>query len=298
MICVPIVLVLLAAEPLGPGDHFRRLQMDGQNRSYWVHVPPQYQATTPLPLVLAFHGAGMNGKLMSQWSGLNETADKKGFLVAYPNGTGIANLFLTFNVGQGGADETKFVPALLDDMATVLNLDPRRVYAAGYSNGGMLCYLLAARMADRIAAIAPVAAIMTIDDPRPSRPVPVLHFHGTDDKWVPWELSKDVPKSVKLTSVSDTVQSWAKLDDCPLEPAITDLPDQQDDGTSVQRHVYGPGKEGSQVVLYVIRGGGHTWPGQKPALELLGRSTREISANELLWDFFRQYQLPPVTDAK
>ncbi len=264
MTCISLVLLLLAAEPLGPGDHFRRLQIDGQGRSYWVHVPPQYQSDVPLPMVLAFHGAGMNGKLMSQWSGLNETADQKGFLVVYPNGTGIANLFLTFNVGQGSADETKFVQALLEDVAAVLSVDARRVYATGYSNGGMLCYLLAARLADRIVAIAPVAAIMTIDDPQPSRPVPVLHFHGTDDTWVPWDLRKEVPQFVKLRSVTETVESWAKLDGCALEPTITDIPDGQDDGTTVQRRVYGPGKDDSQVVLYVIRGGGHTWPGKEP----------------------------------
>ena len=123
MTCIPIVLALLAAEPLGPGDHLRRLDVDGQSRSYWVHVPPQYRTEVPRPLVLAFHGAGMNGKLMSQWSGLNETADQQDFLVVYPNGTGIADLILTFNVGQGRADEVKFVQALLEDTAAVLSFD-------------------------------------------------------------------------------------------------------------------------------------------------------------------------------
>ena len=74
MNCMLILLALLAMEPLGPGDHLRRLEVDGKKRSYWVHVPPQYDADVPLPLVLAFHGAGMNGKMMRRWSGLNETA--------------------------------------------------------------------------------------------------------------------------------------------------------------------------------------------------------------------------------
>lgn len=230
---------------------------------------------------------------MSQLSGLSETADQAGFVVVYPNGTGIANLILTFNVGQGRADEVKFVKLLLDDLDTVLNVDARRVYATGYSNGGMLCYLLAPKLADRIAAIAPVAAISTIQPTQPSRPVPVMHFHGTDDKWVPWEPRRHGPfKLLELQSVDQTVQTWARLDGCPPEPMISDLPDRQDDGTTVQRQAYGPGKQGSEVVLYVIRGGGHTWPGRQPPLELLGKSTRDIVANELIWEFFRKHRLP------
>ena len=293
MNCIPLILVLLATDPLGPGDQLRRLEVDGQSRSYWVHVPPQYRGELPLPVVLAFHGAGMNGKMMEQVSGLSEQADQAGFIAVYPNGTGIANLFLTFNVGQGGADEVKFVKHLLDDLDKLVNVDSRRVYATGYSNGGMLCYLLASQLADRIAAIAPVAAILTKDPTPPSRPVPVMHFHGTDDRWVPWKPRRSGPlKFLALHSVDETVQTWVRLDGCPPDPRISEMPDRQDDGTTVQCQIYGPGKEGTEVVLYVIRGGGHTWPGREPPLEFLGKSTRDISANELIWQFFSKYHLP------
>ena len=284
---------VLVAEAMGPGTIPDNWLWTKLKRSYLVHVPPQYPDAPPLPLVLAFHGAGMNGKLMSQWSQLNEKADQAGFIVVYPNGTGIADLFLTFNVGQGKTDEVKFVEQVLDDLRSQVRFDAQRVYATGYSNGGMLCYVLAAKLTDRIAAIAPVAAISTITPPELPRAVPVIHFHGTDDMWVRWE-PKDSNRShfLSVRSVPETIQLWTKLNGCPTTPTVTDLPNPKEDGTTVRQEFYGPGRDRSAVVLVAIQGGGHTWPGQKPALEILGKSTEDISANDLIWDFFQQYRLP------
>ena len=72
---------------------------------------------------------------------------------------------------------------------------------------------------------------------------------------------------------------------------MTELPDTKDDGTRVTRRTYGPGKAGSEVVLYVIHNGGHTWPGRPPRLKFLGASTEEISANDLMWEFFQRHPL-------
>jgi polyhydroxybutyrate depolymerase len=288
-----LLSAVLIADVLGPGDHSRQLVVDDLQRSYLVHVPPQYPDTSPLPLVLAFHGAGMNGKLMSQWTQLNNKADQAGFVVVYPNGTGIADLFLTFNVGQGKTDEVKFVEQLLDDLKSQLRFDAQRTYATGYSNGGMLCYVLAAKLTDRIAAIAPVAAISTITPEELSRAVPVIHFHGTDDMWVRWEPRNSTRSHfLSVRSVRETIRLWTKLDGCPTTPKVTDLPNTKEDETTVRQEYYGPGRDNSAVVLTIIQGGGHTWPGQQPALEILGQSTEDISANDLIWDFFQQYRLP------
>lgn len=293
MNCILLLSTLLLADSLGPGDHSRQLVVDDIKRSYIVHVPPQYPSHPAMPLVLAFHGAGMNGKLMSQWSQMNKKADQAGFIVVYPNGTGIAELFLTFNVGQGKTDEVKFVDRLLDDLKSQFQFDTQRVYATGYSNGGMLCYVLAAELAHRIVAIAPVAAISTITPTELPRPVPVIHLHGTEDMWVRWQPGNSHRSHfLSARSVPETIQLWAELNGCPTTPKITQLPNAKEDGTSVRREYYGPGRDSSAVVLIAIEGGGHTWPGQQPALEILGKSTEDISANDLIWDFFQPYRLP------
>jgi polyhydroxybutyrate depolymerase len=291
----------LTAKPmagrLGPGDHERTLTVDDRQRSYLVHVPPGYDADTPTPLVLVFHGAGMNARLMAQFCELHKKSDQSGFVAVYPNGTGAANLFLAFNTGaqpgaKGRPDDVRFVAALLDDLAHAVNVDSRRVYATGISNGAMMCYRLAAELSDRIAAIAPVAGAATSKEIRAGRPVPIVHFHGSADAFVPPSgPGEKTPRSLSFLSLDDSLEAWARHNGCPNEPIVTELPDVVDDGTRVTRKVFGPGTDGAEVVLYLVAGGGHTWPGQKSPLALVGKSTADISANDLMWEFFQKHPL-------
>ena len=294
-----LVGLVLVAEPLISGDHTRVLQVDGRERSYLVHVPPTYDPKKPTPIVLVLHGAGTNAQIMVRFCGMNKKADEAGFVAVYPNGTGTAGLFLTFNSGglsskmaEGRPNDTTFVAKLLDDLATAVNVDPKRVYATGMSNGGMMCYRLASELSDRIAAVAPVSGTMAIPDYKPKRPVPVMHFHGTADSIVPFGgPSIGTPKFLTFKSVEETVHLCAKADGCPETPVVEDLPDKADDGTRVKRKTYGPGKDGAEVVLFEIEGGGHTWPGQEPPVRFIGKSTKDISANDLMWEFFKKHPL-------
>ncbi len=288
------LIALLALGPLGPGDHDRSITLGEATRSYLVHVPPKYDAKKPTPVVLVLHGAGMNGKMMASFCGLNKKADEAGFIAVYPNGTGLADLLLTWNAGgvQGRTarppDDVAFIAKLLDDLATVVTVDPKRVYVTGMSNGGMMCYRLAAELSDRIAAIAPVAGTMALDNYHPKRPVPVMHFHGTADKFVPFGgPDSGTPKFLGFKSVEDTIRICAKANGCPKKPRVVKLPDKAGDGTTVTKKTYGPG--GAEVVLFVIEGGGHTWPGQQPPLGFIGKSTKNISANDLIWEFFQKH---------
>lgn len=292
------VLLAVAANALGPGDHHRSIKVGELDRSYLVHVPPQYDPQKPTPVVLVLHGAGTNGQITVSFCGLNKKADEAGFVAVYPNGTGLAGLMLTWNSGgfrgngPSNADDVGFIAKVLDDLATVVNADPKRVYATGMSNGGMMCYRLAAELSDRIAAIAPVAGTMAIDGYNPKRPVPVVHFHGTADRIVPFGgPGGRTPRFLGFKSVEETVEVCAKANGCPEKPNTVKLPDKAGDGTSVTRKTYGPGKEGSEVVLFVIEGGGHTWPGQQPPVGLIGKSTKNISANDLIWEFFEKHPM-------
>jgi polyhydroxybutyrate depolymerase len=281
------------SEPLGPGDHTRTLMMGEQKRSYLVHIPKGHDPKKPTAVVLALHGAAMNGSMMVWFSGLNRTSDKEGFIVVYPNGTGVGP-FLTWNAGgfKGKrADDVAFIGRLLDDLGTAVKVDEKRVYACGMSNGGMMCYRLAAELSDRIAAIAPVAGTMAIEESKPKRPVPVIHFHGTQDNMVPFEMKKGkTPSFMKLKGVEESVQTWVKLNGSDEKPKA-DVLSKDGDEMKVTRRVYGGGKNGAEVVLIVIEGGGHTWPGQQPPVGFIGKSATNISANDLMWEFFQKHRL-------
>jgi len=297
---LPFLLsAFVAANPVAPGDYTRSLQLDGRTRTYIVHVPPKYDGKHPTPIVLAFHGGGSNARQMVYNCGLSEKADKEGFIVVYPNGTGSQDMRLTFNGGnccgyamKNNVDDVGFTRSVLDDLAKLFNVDAKRVFATGMSNGGILCYLLASELSDRIAAIAPVAGLMGTETCHPARPVSVMHFHGTDDPFAPFNggmHSKILPMT-NFYSVEHGVRAWVKANGCPETPVVTNMPSKADDGTSVQRKTYGPGKDGAEVVLFVINGGGHTWPG-RDTVHWLGTSTHNISANDLMWEFFRRHPM-------
>lgn len=278
-------------------DETRTVEVQGQSRRYLVHVPPALEKTKRWPVVLAFHGAGLTPEWMVGFSGLNEKADRENFAVVYPAALGPAGLALTWNAGNccgeamtKNVDDVAFVRALLDDLLKAFPIDPQRVFATGMSNGALFCYRLASELADRIAAVAAVAGPMGTETCKPSRPVPLLHIHGTEDEFAPFAGGKG-PKTAletKFYPVEHGIKAWVKANGCPGKPVVTQIPDAAGDGLKVTRSVYGPGKEGAEVVLYVVHGGGHTWPG-RPGDATLGKSTTNISANEILWEFFKKH---------
>lgn len=248
--------------------------------------------------MLALHGATMNGPMMARLTDLNHKADEAGFIAVYPNGTGKrSSLFWNGGKCCGSAvkenvDDVAFIDALLDDLKQNYPVDERRVYATGMSNGGIMVYRLAADLSDRIAAIAPVAGSLATEIGDLKRPVSVLHFHGTNDEFVPFEGGKG-PKSITGTqflSAEQSVGMWVKANGCDENPKVEVL-SKSGDEMNVSRKSFGLGKDGAEVVLVVIEGGGHTWPGTKSPAEVLGKSALNISANDLMWDFFQKHPM-------
>jgi polyhydroxybutyrate depolymerase len=294
----PLLVLSLALLTQGPApapkDIARSFDSGGQKRSYFVHLPASYDAEKPTPLVVVLHGAGTDGKIMEGFCGMSAQADKSGFLVCYPNGTGFAP-FLTWNAGNfpiagGGAkkpDDIGFLRKVLDDVATIANVDTKRVYVVGMSNGGMMAYRAAAEMSDRFAAMASVTGTLVIDSWEPKHPMPVLEIHGTKDGLVAYEGSKK-SKWPSFPPIEDVVKGCAKFNGIDREPTITRIIPSRDD-MKVEKRDYGKGKNGAEVVFYVLEGGGHVWPGRHiPAV--LGRNTFNLDACETIWEFVSRFK--------
>ncbi|MFO1022283.1 MAG: dienelactone hydrolase family protein [Planctomycetales bacterium] len=290
-----VLTIVLSAPELGSGDHTRHLSVDDRDRTCLVHVPATYDSRKPTPLVLILHGAGTNDLITVRFTGMNKKSDAAGFIAAYPNGTGIGPLQV-WNAGgrPSTVDDVKFIRLLLDDLEKCLNIDTKRIFVTGMSNGGMMCYRLANEMSERIAAIAPVAGTLAVPDYQPKRGVPVMHFHGTEDTFVAFDSERRRSrKFVRVKTVPETMEAVIRANHCSSDAEVKEFPDTDQDGAKVTRKCYPPRdeREGAEVILFVVDKGGHTWPGQKPMAGFIGKSTLDISANDLMWEFFQKHPL-------
>ncbi|NPV91943.1 MAG: hypothetical protein HPY50_14350 [Firmicutes bacterium] len=267
-------------------------------RTYQVHLPdsaPEKGA----PLLIVLHGVGATGDStrMLTRNGLNRLADQEGLVVVYPDG--IARQWndgqiKSFFGSQGRPDDVRFISDLIDKMADTRGIDRGRVYVAGISNGGAMAERLALDLPDRVTAIAVVA--MTLPkgmEQHPSTPpIPVLLINGTEDPVVPWgggEITF-LGKRGQVLSAEETARFWVRRCGCAERPVVTTEPDRDPkDGTRVEREYYGGGKNGTEVLRYTVTGGGHTWPGGMQYLpeSVIGRTSRDIDANQVIWSFFK-----------
>lgn len=299
---VGLALVVLTAQPaLAQPDEERALLVEGRRRVYVLHVPPEGSGRAPWPLVLVLHGHSGTPEQLVAVSGMSALADREGFLVAYPEGTRWggggprswnAGSCCGYAVGKQ-VDDVAFIRALLDDVGRTRPVDAARIYATGISNGGMMAYRLACDLADRLAAIAPVAGALGYEACAPSEPVSVLIFHGTADASVPYAGGRGQHQktTVEARSVPATVDFWVARNGCQATPQrIVD--------GEVVREAYGGGRAGSSVILYAIQGGGHAWPGGRKGWRLGVEPTQAISATELMWNFFEEHPKPSGASAQ
>lgn len=280
----------------------------GLKRTYLLHIPPSYDKTKPLPLVIALHGGGGAGKNMVQLTlgGFDKLSDKNGFVVVYPDGIkkqwsdGRSSEETGHYVNKENIDDVGFISALIDHLIKKLNIDPKRVYITGMSNGAIMAYRLACELTEKIAAIAPVTGNISqnlFPSCSPSRPISVLAINNVNDPLVPW-AGGDITgpsgfkKFGKVLSTSDTIRFWVNHNNCLSSPVITHEPDTDPkDGTRIRKEVYRDGKDGTEVILYAIEGGGHTWPSGYQYLreKIIGKTSKDIDANEVIWEFFKKH---------
>lgn len=266
----------------------KSLTFDGLTRNYIVHLPTGYDSTwTDVPLVFNLHGYTSNASQQQVYALMNNVADTAGFIVVYPDG--INNAWNSFATGIGStANDVGFISYLIDVLYSDYgNIDLKRVYTCGMSNGGYMSYRLACELSDRIAAMAGVTGLLALSIETtcsPVHPMPVLQIHGTNDATVPYNGGPGI------SSVDQTIQYWIGANNCPSTAVIDTLPDvDTNDGSTVIKYTYGLCDSNSQVILYKVVGGGHTWPG---ALVDLGGTNYDIDGSVEIWDFFSQYEHP------
>lgn len=288
---------------------------DGERRTFRVALPRNYDQSTPAPLVFDFHGLGSEGFQQALVSGIDAAASQNGYIAVIPDGA-VNDLLGTrlWNLAAGNegpladlaVDDVAFVNELLDTLEAELCIDTARVYSMGLSNGGFFSTVLACEMADRIAAVATVAGITHPDDCDPARPVPVLHFHGTDDDVVPFdggassltgqggslgdlegEQLEDFADSL-FQPIETEVEQWAEANGCDPEPTVSEI------SAVVERRVFDSCGLDASVEFYVIEGGGHTWPGSivMAFIDSLGFTTLDVSATQLAFDWFDEHPMP------
>lgn len=283
------------------GDHAGLLLWDGQNRTYILYIPINADSSKSMPLVICLHGGGGNAEEMVKLTlgGFNTLADRDGFFVVYPTALdGKWNDRRDEQFSQ--SDDVGFLGELINRLVRDYNIDGKRVYATGISNGSQMSMCLARELSDRIAAVAPVAYAMSEKSaglPVATRPVSVLVMTGTQDPLVLWE-GGEVPDLGgerligPMLSVRETIDILVAHNQCDPTPDITWVPDRDpEDGTRVRVEEYRGGNEGAEVVLYAIIGGGHTWPGGFHVGQdgVGGRTCLDIDGNDVIWSFFQRH---------
>lgn len=277
----------------------------GEERWYYRHVPPGYDGTSPMPVVVDFHGYSEGATVHLMMTELRKLGDTEGFITITPEGTGPVPRWDT----ALDSPDIEFVGDLLDELEATICVDRQRVYATGLSNGAMMTSAVACVYADRIAAYAPVAGVRTLEGCSPSRPTPLITFHGTADGFVSYEggLGEDAldlpapdgsgrtlgdeipPELLAGPSVPETVGAWAARNGCDAKATESAL---TDDVVLIDYDC-----SPSDVRLYRVDGGGHAWPGSEFSQRIesvIGFTTMSISANELIWEFFVTHPLEPA----
>jgi polyhydroxybutyrate depolymerase len=301
-----IVLIFLGGcmykIPQDPNTVTRTIFSNGLERTYRIHIPSSLPENATPALVFVLHGGGGTGEGMERTltlGGFNALADQYNFIVVYPDGIeknwndGRKNV--TDPAHQQNIDDVGFFRTLIDNLTMEFNIDPNQIFATGISNGAMMSYRLAFDIPEKIAAIAPVAGAIPTDllDSNTSYvPVSVCAISGTKDPLVPWCGGQvGFPRNPRGTviSVPESVMYWVTYNNCSPTPNSTELPDiNPKDHTRVHRDLYSEGMNNTEVVLYTIINGGHTWPDGYQYLPnvLVGRTTHDINANEVIWEFF------------
>ena len=257
-----------------PGTFSLELRHDGLSREAIVYVPSSYDPGTSTPLVLNFHGFGGTASDHMMWADMRDLAELDGAIVVYPQGSRLDgsphwNAALPGGDNKSDADDLGYVRALVDRIAQTHAFDADRVYATGFSNGGMMAAALACYASDLVAAVGVVSGqqLDTGSACDPSHPTGFISLHGTDDG------------VLSYGTVQDAVDFWVQANDTSTAP-ITEQA--RAGGMTIERFVYAGGRSGVSVEHYRYVGGDHVW---------FGETYEGADASELVWEFLTRHDI-------
>ena len=277
------------------------IRTDDFKRDYLVHLPPDYDGSRKLPMVVVVHGVFDTAKGIEKIAGFSEIADRENFIVLYPNGIGILGFLQHWNAGHccGKAqadriDDVGFVATAITSAIRRLNVDRNRVYMLGFSNGGMFTYRFASEKSHLLAGAAALAASIgsrTPEDkevwqiPTPADPLPFLIMHGTADTSVPYKgqasQRRGTPRFYR--SVDASVAFWRSRNGCQAPEQTRQLLN-----GSVELAQWSDCSSDKPVWLYTLNGWGHIWPGPYFTAKLKAEDPfKDFDAAQIIWDFFK-----------
>lgn len=295
----PVAEADLAAKITRADDYTFKLKWQDVDRYYKVHVPKSYNPKVSTPVIFFLHGGAGNMEIQSDEKlyHIISKSEDSGFVAVFPNGFSPyrSGKFATWNAGaccgaarDGAVDDVGFIKEVAKNLFNQMNIDRNRVYAAGMSNGGMMAYRLACEAPDIFKAIAAIAGTDNTRDCQPKKSISVLHIHAKNDDHVLFEGGAgessfgDKSEITEFVSVPATIRKWAKLNSCKgsAKRVLTQK------GAYCDRYDC---SATSQVQICVTEEGKHSWPGGgKPRLGVLGgKPSNAVSANDLMWDFFK-----------
>ena len=278
-----------------PGDYSFTTMHGGIEREYVMHVPPSYRNSTPTPVVIFLHG-GLGGDDRAEALGLNANSDKYGFILLAPAGTSAfsSNELRTWNAGawdnssccgyayKKNVDDVGFISQMIDETEARVNVDAKRVYATGFSNGGGLTYRLACELSNRIAAAAASSPAGLEGNCSPSRPISIMHIHGTADPCVPFNGGKSQCASgTNWPPAQQDVDFWLGQDRCGASGTVA----YQNGNATCTSYACA---QGTEVEFCKVEGMGHAWPaGNYYTPKSANSISRDISFDQI-WEFFQR----------
>ena len=277
-------------------EHKQSLLQNGIKRNYLVRLPPKLPNHGRLvPLVLVLHGGGGNAANAERMSGFTDKAARENFIVVYPEGSSrLKGKLQTWNAGhccgyamEKGINDVAFINALLDRLIKDYPVDPKRIYATGMSNGGMMTHKLGIELSSRFAAIAPLVATLFGDEIKPEHAVSAMFINGMLDKPVPYQgsaLGGRFPNAWDGSPTKPAIEQaifWANANNCSA------IPDKLEQGAVIQWQYHCPANK--DVALYLIKDSGHAWPGGQKGSSRGDEPSLSLNATDLIWTFFKSH---------
>jgi polyhydroxybutyrate depolymerase len=294
------ILIFLSCflSTLGHGQviTFGSLQVDGLTRTYTLRTPKGYPANRSYPLMLLLHGRFGTGMSILEYTDMGKLADEEGFIVLCPDG-----YKKSWNDGradtpahQAGVDDVAFLSALLTKFCMNPRVIDRRIHCVGMSNGGFMALKLGSRLGGRLTSISVVAASVPEANPESHLPIgkmPLLILNGTEDPLIKYEggpISRRSPERILATPAF--AARYASDLGC-TQISTRDQADIQNDGTSTTVMTWSACEYPSELQLWTVKGGGHTWPGKKRYMSqrLVGRTSQDFDGNRVIWEFASRF---------